>query len=70
MGFDNSGPAEIVDHKVSGFLASAYDVSQLSQGVAWCCTNGKLKDEDIERIRGRFSSARAAADYLELYSTC
>jgi glycosyltransferase involved in cell wall biosynthesis len=35
VAFDNTGLSDIVDHKITGYLARAFDVEDFARGIAW-----------------------------------
>jgi len=69
VAFDNSGPADIVAHNETGYLARAFDVDDFSNGIISVIEqeNGM----DPQNIRGvvadRFSYDAVAKDYMSQY---
>ncbi|MDW3207330.1 MAG: glycosyltransferase family 4 protein [Alphaproteobacteria bacterium] len=58
VAYDSGGPGEIITHRETGYLATAFDESDLAAGMDWCL--------DPERDRGALSSAarhRAVVHY-------
>lgn len=53
VGFDTSGLPDIVEHKVTGYLANSFDVQDLAHGIIW-----SLKSENLE-VLGKNARARA-----------
>ncbi len=39
VGFDSGGMADLVEHKINGYLATAYDSSDLAAGINWVIRN-------------------------------
>jgi glycosyltransferase involved in cell wall biosynthesis len=57
VAFDSGGPAEIVLHKRTGYLAKPFEPEDLARGIAWCLQNGRRDDV------GHAARARAAGEY-------
>jgi glycosyltransferase involved in cell wall biosynthesis len=71
VAFDATGPRDIVDHEVTGYLAEPFDSTDLARGIDWV-----LSDEDrlarlSERARSvaesRFDIGVVARQYRALY---
>ena len=69
--FDLTGPCDIVDHRVSGYLARTFEVEDLAAGISWV-----LEDPDRQRalsaaarkkVENWFTIEKIAHRYLELY---
>lgn len=71
VAFEGTGPATIIEHKLSGFLAKAFDAQALTQGLAWALEGPERGGEPVQRaarVRAKdFSQERAAARYQALY---
>lgn len=70
VSFGNSGQADIITHKVNGFLADYLSPESLAEGISWCIDTGD-NTIDKEKLRNgvveRYSDTVVAAQYLELY---
>jgi hypothetical protein len=71
--FDNTGAAEIVQHKVTGYVATSFDPVDLTNGVGWLLADRQRHAETTQggalvqsRLQG-FSPVTAAREYLVLY---
>jgi glycosyltransferase involved in cell wall biosynthesis len=71
VAFDSGGPADIVDHKRTGYLAHAFSADDLAAGVAWCLEG---QDRAVAlglaaraRVESRYSIDRVAGSYRSLY---
>jgi len=69
IAFDNSGPTSFVKHKQSGYLASAFDVKDFVDGIAWALslrdkTSATAIHESIAQIH---SSTLIASRYADIY---
>lgn len=58
VAFDHGGPADIVEHGRTGYLARPFCTSDLADGIAWCLSDGRLTQELGERAQ-----CRARDDY-------
>jgi glycosyltransferase involved in cell wall biosynthesis len=71
VAFDNGGPRDIVEHKVSGFLAPVYSAETLAEGIAWCLGgDGRsvaLRRHARTRVESHFDIDAIALRYSALY---
>jgi glycosyltransferase involved in cell wall biosynthesis len=51
VAFDSTGPKDIIDHKINGYLAKSFDVKDFSNGVLWCLETKNRKDKLGEAAR-------------------
>lgn len=72
VSFGNSGQADIISHKVNGFLADYLSVPSLAEGIRWALTEGgtaidkaSLRQSVIERYSGEV----VAQQYINLYKS-
>ncbi|UGV40303.1 glycosyltransferase family 4 protein [Methanococcoides orientis] len=72
VAFDATGPKDIVDHKITGYLAQPFDTYDLARGISWV-----LEDDDNlhslsihARIKfeNRFGIEAIAMKYSDIYS--
>lgn len=68
VGFDFSGPRDIIDHQVNGYLAKYLNVDDLARGIETCIINSvdfgvNAREKAIEK----FSYKKIADSHLELY---
>lgn len=74
VAFDASGPRDIIDHRENGYLACAYDVSDLAAGVGWvadACAGGRrdaLGTAARAKAERAFSEPVVAETYLGVYA--
>ena len=71
--FDTTGLKDIIDHKINGFLAKAYDPIDLAIGIDWLLSDserlsyfGKLARE---KAVNNFSIEKYVESYLEIYKS-
>lgn len=68
--FDATGPKDIVDHKLNGYKASAFDPFDLAQGIEWIANNpdyDKLCESAREKAIKEFDNKVIAKKYINLY---
>lgn len=68
--FDATGPASIVDHKVTGYKARPFSSEDLANGIDWILNNGRsstIKKSCRERAVNHFSKEVVAERHIELY---
>lgn len=73
VGFDACGTAEMIEHKVDGYLAQAYDPDDLAQGLMYFL-NRKDRAPEIgdlarQKILKRYDIDQVAKQYNELYKS-
>jgi glycosyltransferase involved in cell wall biosynthesis len=71
VAFDNSGPADIVIHRETGWLAKAFDTEDLAKGIMWVLSDEdrwvKLSQLAREKAVERFSPGVIAEQYGQVY---
>ncbi|MFC1771052.1 glycosyltransferase family 4 protein [Candidatus Margulisiibacteriota bacterium] len=70
VAFNATGPADIISHKKDGYLAEAFDSSDLAKGIEWIIKNGKekqLPEKAREKVEKEFSLRVIARKYISLY---
>jgi glycosyltransferase involved in cell wall biosynthesis len=70
VAFNVGGLGDIVQHKVTGYLAIKDDVVDLAQGIAWVINrpNNKLRVESRVGAVKKWSPSIVAKQYYDLYS--
>jgi glycosyltransferase involved in cell wall biosynthesis len=69
--FNVGGLSDIVIHKVNGYLAEPFDVTDLANGIKWALNTFKDRDESQfirENAVSRYSSELVASKYLNFYN--
>jgi glycosyltransferase involved in cell wall biosynthesis len=72
VAFNTGGLPDIVDHKITGYLAEAFDVADLAHGIKWVLANaGKaaLSVNARKHAVAKFSYPVVARQYKEIYNT-
>jgi len=71
VAFNNSGPADIVINRETGWLAKAFDTEDLAEGILWVLSDedrwGKLSRTARAKAVERFSPRVIAEQYGRLY---
>ena len=65
--FADSGPADIVTHRTSGYLARMGDSDDLDAGIKYCLNARFNREEISNRARQRFDIRVTAESYCHLY---
>jgi glycosyltransferase involved in cell wall biosynthesis len=71
VGFRIGGLVDMIDHKVTGYLAEPYSTDDLLAGVRWALSNSnKIELREIVRASAvkNFSNKVVASKYLNLYN--
>lgn len=69
--FDSSGPADIIDHRVNGYLARHGDVEDLAAGIAFLLDHPQpaaLAKAALDKVMGHYTFERQAQQYAQLYA--
>lgn len=69
--FAATGPADIVSHRETGYLAEAFLAEDYARGLQWCCENnrdGSLGLLARERVERCFTPAVVADAYHDFYN--
>ena len=70
VAFENTGVADIVDHKINGYLAQPFDTDDLARGIHWVLTTEKpLGRQAREIAEQRFSLTKQAYAYQDLFES-
>lgn len=70
VAFNCTGIKEVVEHKITGYLAEPYSPEDLANGILWCEQNnlfGELSVNARNRVVENYSVERVAAKYKALY---
>ncbi len=71
VAFGETGLADIVEHRVNGFLAEPFHPSSLAEGIAWCAASDErlqmLSGEAVRTVRSKFDLDRNIPRYITLY---
>ena len=70
VAFGASGPLDVVDHKINGYLAIPYEVEDLVNGICWVLDRSrskKLAYESRRKCENTFELGKIARQYNALY---
>lgn len=70
VAFNVGGVSDIVEHKVTGYLASAFSISSLATGIEWCMHNSQAINIAVnarQRAIDLFQSKTIALSYRDYY---
>ena len=69
--FDSTGLKDIVDHKINGYRAAAFDAQDLARGISWILEHSScaaLSENSVMKIKSFFETEKVAGQFSELYS--
>lgn len=70
VSFNVGGLSDIIGHKKTGYLAKAFDISDLANGISWVLVNSinmNLRDNARKNSVLKFSETKVAEKYIEIY---
>lgn len=71
VAFNIGGMPDMIEHEKNGYLANAFSVEQLTQGIVWILENNQryqqLSDNARNTVENKFTLKHQAIKYLELY---
>jgi len=70
--FDNSGPADLVDHQINGYLSKSFSSSEISKGIEWIVNNPnytQICDNASAKVLKEFDNNVIAEKYVNLYKS-
>ena len=70
VAFGASGPLDVIDHKVDGYLATPYEVEDLANGISWVLDRSRTKSLAYaarKKCEDKFELGKVARQYATLY---
>ncbi len=67
--FGRGGQADIVEHKVNGYIAEYKDIESVAEGIIWACDAQIDRMELHRQVAEKFSSVSIARRYKELFES-
>jgi glycosyltransferase involved in cell wall biosynthesis len=70
VAFGHTGLLDIIDHKLNGYLAKPFDISDLKDGIEWVLNSSSYDElcrNARKKVLERFDSTVVAKQYIELY---
>lgn len=72
ISFNNTGTADIIEHKNTGYLSKLNDTDDLNNGIKWCLKEIKNKNylgiNARKRVQDLFSSEKISSKYNNVYN--
>lgn len=71
VGFDIGGNSDMIEHKKTGYLAKAFDTTELAYGINWilnAVNYDELCQKAREKVVREFDSVMVAEKYISLYT--
>ena len=68
--FDGTGPADIVKHKETGYLANYKDVDDLLAGIEFCLASKFDRQVINSRTAEQFDILKTTKEYIGIYEKC
>lgn len=65
--FDETGPSDIIEHKISGYLAKYKDAQDLVNGLEFCLNNNFDRVQIRNRVISKFDIRNIALGYKTIY---
>lgn len=66
VSFGEGGQTDIIDHKVTGYIAEYRNPRDVAEGIKWALTSNIDREKQHETIRQRFNANNIALKYLSL----
>jgi len=70
VGFDIGGNSDMIEHKINGYLAKAFESEDLACGIEWVLYDSNYDELCVnarEKVMREFDSVVVAKKYIELY---
>lgn len=70
VAFGASGPLDVIDHKLNGYLATPYEAEDLANGISWVLDRSRserLSHEARKKCEDKFELGNVARQYATLY---
>lgn len=71
VAFNTGGPRDIIEHKLSGYLAEERSAESLAQGILWVLDEParleQLSARALQRVQNNYDISLIATRYIDLY---
>ena len=67
VSFGMGGQADIIDHKVTGYIAEYKSPKSIAEGIAWALETAPDREMLHNSVREKFASKVIAQRYIELF---
>lgn len=68
VGFEVGGIPEMIEHKVTGYVAQAFDPVDLAKGINWCLASKTAGVKSRDRAIERYNQTTVAQQHLAYYA--
>lgn len=68
VSFGMGGQADIIDHKINGYIADYKSPASIAQGIAWAVDNAPSREQLHNSVRNRFAAEVVAQKYIDLFN--
>ncbi len=72
VAFNNSGPKDIIDHKINGYLSQYKSIEDLASGINWLINEADSPTVSLkarEKVMNTFTEDIVAEKYINLYTS-
>lgn len=72
VAFNCSGIKEVVNHKINGYLAEAFDTEDFGKGILWCLENNEDKSLSLnarQKVEENYTIEKVCREYLNFYKS-
>lgn len=67
--FGNGGQRDIVQHRLTGYIAEGHSAQAIVDGLLWAADGRPARQSQHEEMRQRFAASQVAKKYIELFKT-
>jgi glycosyltransferase involved in cell wall biosynthesis len=70
VAFATAGPLDVIDHKIDGYLATPFEVEDLSNGIDWILNHKhpqQVRELAVQKCHDKFDLDSISLQYLNLY---
>jgi glycosyltransferase involved in cell wall biosynthesis len=68
VGFEVGGIPEMIENEMTGYVARAFDPSDLAKGIKWCLENEKAGEKARTRAIQLYDQKTVAQQHLAYYA--
>lgn len=69
VSFGMGGQADIIDHKVNGYIAEYKSAKSIAEGIIWALENAPSRKSQHENVEKRFDAKVIAQKYIDLFNS-
>ena len=69
VSFGMGGQADIIDHKVNGYIAEYKSAKSIAEGIIWALKNAPSRKSQHENVEKRFDAKVIAQKYIDLFNS-